>query len=82
MCNLCATTGDDTQIRLEQLERRHERLQDVLANAAATYEALIEMPNASERQVQQAQQRIRQTQKELATLQSNIELLEEQAALA
>ena len=40
------------------------------------------MPNASERQVQQAQQLIRQTQKEVATLQSNIELLEEQAALA
>ena len=82
MSNLFATTGDDTQIRLEQLERRHERLQDVLANAAATYESLIEMPNASERQVQQAQQLIRQTQKEVATLQTNIELLEEQAALA
>ena len=82
MSNLFATTGDDTQIRLEQLERRHERLQDSLANAAATYETPIEMPNAGERQVQQAQQRIRQTRKELVTLQSNIELLEEQAAFA
>jgi len=73
---------DLAQRRLQRLEHRYRRAQNVLAGARAHYGSLGTVQGVSEFKLRQAQQRVDRAQQELADIQSAIELMEQQAGFA
>ena len=68
--------------RLQRLEHRHRRAQNVLGGAKAVYESLREVPGACEIQLRQALQRVEQAQEQLADIRTTIEFWEDQEYIA
>jgi chromosome segregation ATPase len=73
---------DLAQRRLQRLEHRYRRAQNVLAGARANYGALREVRGTSELQLHQALRRVERAQQELADIQSAIDLAEHQTGFA
>jgi chromosome segregation ATPase len=73
---------DLAQRRLQRLEHRYRRAQNVLAGARANYGSLREVRGVSELQLHQALRRVERAQQELADIQGAIELLEHQTGFA
>jgi hypothetical protein len=71
---------DLAQRRLQRLEHRFRRAQNVLAGARAAYGSLRELPVASESQLHQALLQVERAQRNLADIQFDIELAEAQAS--
>ena len=65
---------DFAERRLQRLEHRFRRAQNALAGAQAIYGALRETPSAKEHQLHHALLQVQQAQRNLADLQSAIEL--------
>ena len=73
---------DDLALRrLQRLEHRYRRAQNVLAGARAAYGSLRELPGASESQLHQALLQVERAQRSLADIQFDIELAEAQASV-
>jgi chromosome segregation ATPase len=73
---------DLAQRRLQRLEHRYRRAQNVLAGAQANYGSLREARGVGEVQLQQALRRVQRAQQELADIHSAIELAEHQTGFA
>jgi chromosome segregation ATPase len=73
---------DLAQRRLQRLEHRYRRAQNVLAGAQANYGSLREVRGVGEVQLQQALRRVQRAQQELADIHSAIELAEHQTGFA
>lgn len=73
---------DLAQRRLQRLEHRYRRAQDVLTGARANYGSLGQVRGVSEVKLRQALQRVERAQQELADIQRAIELVEQQFGLA
>lgn len=71
---------DLAQRRLQRLEHRYRRAQNVLAGARALYGNLRELPAASESQLHQALLQVERAQRNLADIQFDIELAEAQGS--
>lgn len=71
---------DLAQRRLQRLEHRYRRAQNVLAGARAVYGSLRELPATSESQLHQALQQVERAQRNLADLQFDIEVAEASAS--
>jgi len=73
---------DFAQRRLQRLEHRYRRAQNVLAGARAVYGSLRELSGTTDLQLQQALQQVERAQRQLADIQSAIELAEDQQSAA
>lgn len=73
---------DFAQWRLQRLEHRYRRAQNVLTGALAVHAALRELPSVSNQKLQQALELVERAQQQLADLQIAIELAEEQHNVA
>ena len=71
---------DLAQRRLQRLENRYRRAQNLLAGARAAYGTLRELPAASELQLHQAMLQVERAQRNLTDIQLDIELAEAQAS--
>lgn len=73
---------DVAERRLQRLEHRYRRAQNVLAGALAVHASLRELPGVSDLKLQQALELVERAQRQLADLQSAIELAEDQGSVA
>ena len=64
--------------RLQRLEHRYRRAQNVLTGAKAVFESLREVPGVSDLQLRQALQRAERAQQDLVDIQRAIELCEDE----
>lgn len=71
---------DLEQRRLQRLEQRLRRAQNVLAGARGVYGSLRESPAASEVQVHQALLQVERAQRQVADIRFDLEFAEAQAA--
>ena len=61
----------------QQLERRYRRVQTALTGATASYEALSESPNVSERQLERTRREVEELQRHLNEVLESLERAEE-----
>ena len=73
---------DFARRRLQRLEHRYRRAQNVLAGARAAYGSLRELPGAGELQLRQALQRVERAQELLTDIQTTIEFWEDREYIA
>jgi len=71
---------DLAQRRLQRLEHRLRRAQNVLAGARSAYGSLRESPAASELQLRQALLQVERAQRQLADIQFDLDFAEAQAS--
>ena len=74
----CDNFDEDFEIRLQQMEYRHQWVQDQFANAVAAYETLRDVTSANDDQLRHALQRVSRAQRLLTALRNQIVQLEDQ----